>query len=283
MDGLVTFTSDFGTVDSYVAEVKGVLSSLAPGVGVVDVTHWVEPGNLTAASFVLLHAFGYFMPGTVHLVVVDPGVGTHRDILAVKTEHHVFVGPDNGVLYEAMSADGGGRIFVLDTERFLKKIAPIYRGNAVAERLLRQGPSATFHGRDLFAPLAAYAVGGRPLAEVASERDSMVELGLMRPAVGADGVSGKVVYIDRFGNLISNVEARHVEREDELFLKTGGSMTSLGRLSPSYAAAGKGAPLAIIGSRGLLEIAVNGGSAREHFSAAYGDDVYVMKKTGAPG
>jgi S-adenosylmethionine hydrolase len=278
MPGLLTFTSDFGITDSYVAEVKGVLKALDPELHIIDITHWLEPGNLTAAAFVLLHAFRYFAAGTVHLAVIDPGVGSERDILAVRTGRYVFVGPDNGILQEAVEADGGGSIFALEIECFFKKLSSLYRGNDVLQRIVKQGPSATFHGRDLFAPLSAYLCGGHPLEEVAVQKSSMVEYRIMRPMVCEDSVTGKVVYIDRFGNLITNVEENLVGQEDEIFLKTDRTMTLVGRLKNSYASAGRGAPIAIIGSRGLLEIAVSGGSAQAQFEADYGSDILVMKK-----
>jgi len=278
MAGLLTFTSDFGTEDSYVAEVKGVLKALDSEIQVIDITHWVKPGNLTAASFVLLHAFRYFPTGTTHLAVIDPGVGSERDILAVRTETFLFIGPDNGVLHEAVTAAGGGTIFALDTERFLRTLQAVYPENEVAMRIVEQGPSSTFHGRDLFAPFSAYLLGGHPIREVARQKETMIKHEIMRPAVNADRLQGRIVYIDRFGNLISNIEARMVGQQDEIFLKSGESVTLVGKLKRSYASAGQGVPLAIAGSRGLLEIAVSGGSAKEHFKASYGDDVLVLKK-----
>jgi len=291
MTKLLTFTSDFGTRDPYVSEVKGVIHACDPDIRIIDITHWIEPGNLTAASFVLLHSSGYFVRGAVHLAVIDPGVGSSRDILAVRTSRYVFIGPDNGILFEAVKADGGGRIYALEVDRFLQKLEALYRGNKVIERIVKQGPSSTFHGRDLFAPLAGYILGVEGngdmpssdkilerLEEVAHRKDFMVPFEIMHPSGTESRVSGKVVYIDRFGNIISNIAAGLMSQEDEIFLKTQKSMTLVGTLKRSYSMVGEGVPLALIGSRGLLEIAVNGGSAKDYFEAGYGDDILVLKK-----
>ncbi|KPJ86856.1 MAG: hypothetical protein AMS17_10730 [Spirochaetes bacterium DG_61] len=291
MTKLLTFTSDFGSRDPYVSEVKGVIHACDPDIRIIDITHWIDPGNLTAASFVLLHSFGYFVRGAVHLAVIDPGVGSSRDILAVRTGRYVFIGPDNGILFEAVKADGGGRIYALEVDRFLQKLEALYRGNEVIERIAKQGPSSTFHGRDLFAPLAGYILGVEGsgdmpgsdkilerLKEVAHCKDFMVPLEIMHPSGTESRVSGKVVYIDRFGNLISNIAQGLLSQEDEIFLKTQKSMTLVGTLKRLYSMVGEGVPLALIGSRGLLEIAVNGGSAKDYFKAGYGDDILVLKK-----
>jgi S-adenosylmethionine hydrolase len=302
MTKLLTFLSDFGTRDSYVSEVKGVIHACDPWIRIIDITHCIEPGNLTAAAFVLLHSFGYFVQGAVHLAVIDPGVGSSRDILAVKTKGYVFVGPDNGVLFEAVKADGGGKIYALEVDRFLQKLSDLYKGNRVIERIIRQGPSFTFHGRDLFAPLAGYILGGGEVEErtknvseagedarrdrgvlekleaVARKKNTMVQLEIMQPSEAERRVSGKIVYIDRFGNLISNITADLISQEDEIFIKTQKNMALVGMLKHSYSMVGQGVPLALIGSRELLEIAVNGGSAKDYFAAGYGDDIMVLKK-----
>jgi S-adenosylmethionine hydrolase len=274
----VTFTSDFGTVDSYVGEVKGVIRGCDPDVSIIDITHWINPGNITAASFVLLTACRYFARETVHLVVVDPGVGSERDIIAVKTSDYTFIGPDNGVLFESVSAAGGGLVYTLEKKRFLEKIGKLYRGNLVLERILAEGVSSTFHGRDLFAPLTAYVLGKNPLVEVSKEKESMVEHVIMRPLVSEDKISGEVVYIDRFGNLITNIGRDLMTGHDEVFLKTKKSITSVGVLKSSYSSIDEGIPLPLIGSRGFLEIAVNCGNARELFEASYGDEILILKQ-----
>jgi S-adenosylmethionine hydrolase len=239
----LTFTSDFGTVDSYVGEVKGVIRGCDPDVLITDITHWINPGNITAASFILHTAGRYFARGTVHLVVVDPGVGSERDIIAVETGDYTFIGPDNGVLFESVEAAGGGTVYALEKKRFLNRIGKLYRGNLVVERILAQGVSSTFHGRDLFAPLTAYVLGGNPLMDVSRKKDSMEEHVIMRPLVSDDKISGEIVYIDRFGNLITNIGRDLINGCDEVFLKTKRSITSVGVLKSSYSSMDDGIPI----------------------------------------
>lgn len=276
MRTLLTLTTDFGLRDPYVGEMKGVLAACAPEAAVIDLTHHVPPGNLAAGSFVLAGSFGYFPRDTLHLVVVDPGVGTGRDILVVETERYRFVGPDNGVLHEAGRADGVRDIRTLDLDRFRPAIADLFSGNPVAERILREGPSATFHGRDLFAPFCAYLLAGGDPERVTDTRADMVRLELPRAETAPGRVTGQVVYVDGFGNLITNVPAGAAGPEDEVFIRTGGTVRSVGRLRRTYADAGRGEALVLIGSRGYLEIGVNGGSARDELGGTYGDGVLVI-------
>jgi S-adenosylmethionine hydrolase len=288
----LAFTSDFGLADPYVGEVKGVIHALEPDVRITDITHGITPGGLVPASFVLMNAYAYFPVGTVHLVVVDPGVGSGRGILVVTTRNYRFVGPDNGILYEAARADGIEAIHALDVSEFLAEIKRVYgagpASGAVVDRILSSGVSPVFHGRDLFAPLAAYlavkgfAADGRPdagsLSRFAAPRESMVLVELGEPIRDRTSLLGKIVYIDRFGNLVSNIRAEAVTPEDEVFVGCGGAMHSVGRLRRSYVEVGVGTALPLIGSRGYLEIAVNLGSAKELFGAGIGDVVMILKK-----
>jgi len=301
----VVFTSDFGLTDPYVGEVKGVILACEPGARVTDLTHGIEAQNLTSAAFVLRNGYRYFTTGAVHLVVVDPGVGSERDLLVVTTRNYRFAGPDNGVLYEAAASDGIESIHALDIALFLGEIARVYARNPVVERILGAGVSPVFHGRDLFGPLAAYlarrvalhwgGVGKKtpsrraarraasPLSRFCRPRDTMARVEIGEPLDEGNGLLGRVVYIDRFGNLVSNIRARSVGPGDEIFIKTSGAMSSVGRLKRTYADAASGAALPVIGSTGHLEIAVNRGSASARFGAAFGDGVFVLKKRRADG
>jgi S-adenosyl-L-methionine hydrolase (adenosine-forming) len=303
--GEVVFTSDFGLTDPYVGEVKGVILACEPGARVTDLTHGIEAHNLTSAAFVLRNGYRYFATGAVHLVVVDPGVGSERDLLVVTTRNYRFAGPDNGVLYEAAASDGIESIHALDVALFLEEIAGVYARNPVVERILGAGVSPVFHGRDLFAPLAAYlarrapmprggagkkapssrAAGGAapPLFRFGRPRDTMAKVEIGEPLDDGDGLLGRVVYIDGFGSLVSNIRADSVGPGDEIFVKSGGAAGAVGRLKRTYADAGSGAALALIGSTGHLEIAVNRGNAKARFGAAVGDGVYVLKKRRADG
>jgi S-adenosylmethionine hydrolase len=272
----VTFTSDFGYRDSYVAEVKGVIEACAPQAHVIDLTHGIDQGDLLACSFVLMSSYSYFQEGTVHLAVVDPGVGTERGILVVETEGYTFVGPDNGILYEAAKAAGIRRIVTVDSGRLRTEAKTVFT-TPVARRVMDSDLSSTFHGRDLFAPLVGYIVAGAPLEAVGSEVASMEVIEVARPDIRGDQIIGMVVYIDRFGNLISNVENGLVGPNDEVFIKTGGRLEGVGKIKSAYADVSSGRCLPIRGSRGYVEIAVNGGSAKDHLGSRTGDEILVLR------
>jgi S-adenosylmethionine hydrolase len=280
----VTFTSDFGYNDTYVAEVRGVIEACAPSAHVIDLTHGIGRGDLLACSFVLLSSYGYFEEGSVHLAVVDPGVGTKRGILAVETGEYTFVGPDNGILYEAANSSGVRRIIKVDPERLRSKAKKIFTSK-VAEKVLGSDPSSTFHGRDIFAPLVGYIVAGAPLEEVGSTDGltdgltdgSMERVEIAGPDIREDRITGSVMYVDRFGNLITNVGNGLVGPDDELFLRTGGKLVGVGKIRGAYAEVSPGLCLSVTGSRGYVEIAVNGGSAEQTLGACTGDDILVLR------
>ncbi|HUT64980.1 MAG TPA: SAM-dependent chlorinase/fluorinase [Spirochaetota bacterium] len=276
----VTFTSDFGYHDTYVAEVRGVIEACAPSAHVIDLTHGIGRGDLLACSFVLLSSYSYFEESSVHLAVVDPGVGTERGILAVETGEYTFVGPDNGILYEAANSSGVRCIFEVDPERLRSKAKKIFTSR-VAERVLGSDPSSTFHGRDIFAPLVGYIVAGAPMEEIGSATGStagsMERVEITGPDVREDQIVGSVIYVDRFGNLITNVGNKLVGPDDELFLKAGGKLVRVGKIRRTYAEAPPGLCISVTGSRGYVEIAVNGGSAKQTLGACTGDDILVLR------
>lgn len=278
MGCIITFTSDFGIRDPYVGEVKGVIKACAPEAEIIDITHHIDPGNLIAASFVLAGSCSYFPDGTVHLAVVDPGVGTERAIVIVVTSRFIFIGPDNGILYKAACVDGVKSIHALDVKRFLAMLPSLYERNSVVKHIVSMGSSATFHGRDLFAPLAGYVFSGFQIERVSNKVESMVALGWEEAEVHEGKVFGRVLYIDRFGNLITNIASTLVGEGDEVFVKKGIEMVSARSLVKTYSQGTPGFPIALIGSRGYLEIAVNRGSARKLLGASCGDEVLVLKK-----
>lgn len=232
MTPVVTLLSDFGTADSYVAEVKGRLLSLAPGLTIVDITHDVAPGDVAGAAFVLGRAWRQFPAGTVHIAVVDPGVGTARRALAVYAGEQWLAGPDNGVL-DAALAKPGAQAYALPVPR---DAAP------------------TFHGRDVFAPAAAVlATGGElPLTKVADA----VRLGIPEPRRRGARIVGQVVYVDRFGTLVTNIPGARLDRAGTV--RVGPHDLAV---RATYADVGSGEPLAVVGSAGMLEIAVRDGRA----------------------
>jgi S-adenosylmethionine hydrolase len=237
---------------------KGVIATRAPEAKIVDVTHDVPPQAVLLGALVLRQAAPYFPKGSIHTAVVDPGVGTERRALCVVTNVGCFVGPDNGVLSLAADAAGIRRIIELTETRFF--LAP---------------RSATFHGRDVFAPVAAaLAAGTTPLA-LGQERTDLQRVRLPEPVTDAGAVRGEVVYVDRFGNLISNLPAQVFPRRP--FLVTVGGV-QMDTVATTYADAAVGATVALVSSFGLLEIAVRNGSAREALGLDLGAPV-VLRPT----
>jgi S-adenosylmethionine hydrolase len=255
---LVALTTDFGLVDPWVGIMKGVIATRAPEARVVDVTHGVPPQNVLAGALVLRYALPWFPPGTIHLAVVDPGVGSERRPICVETPREVLVGPDNGLLSLAASAAGHARVYHLKEGRFF----PLPR-------------SATFHGRDVFAPVAAaLATGTRP-SELGPEITDAHLLQVPEPRREAGTIRGQVIYVDHFGNLITNVPrsllANFPGEPSSISIRG----TRVPGLSPSYAAVPTGRPVAVVNSWDHLEIAVRDGSAAASLGAGVGDEVTV--------
>ena len=229
---LITLLTDFGTADGYVGEMKGVIYAMHPQAHLVDVAHDVAPQDVDGARLAIARYWRRFPLGTIHLVVVDPGVGTSRAALAVESDGRFLIGPDNGVLSPAL----------------------LRSDVRVVELPIPPQASATFHGRDVFAPAAARLAGGSPLEALGRAYDAPIVRRTPEAKRLTDGsVSGEVITVDRFGNLITNLVAPR-----------GGSVVLGDRVVPivrSYGEGASGDVIAVIGSSGLLEIAVRGGSA----------------------
>lgn len=252
---IITLLTDFGLTDVYVGAMKGVILSRCPGAVIVDLTHAVEPGNLHTAAYLLGVAWHHFPKGTVHTVVVDPGVGSDRRILAARVYGQIMLAPDNGVL---------SRVF----EDCEPEMVVSVENNA----LFLQPVSNTFHGRDIFAPVAAALAGGAPLDQLGPVVDHWVHLPKIEPWRREDGrLEGQVVHIDSFGNLITNIESTDVPKS--LHVEINGY--AIAGLQQSYAEVDLGQPLAIIGSGGRLEVSVNEGHAADRFNANVGTAVFV--------
>jgi S-adenosyl-L-methionine hydrolase (adenosine-forming) len=241
---IITLLTDFGLSDSYVAEVKAVLLSVAPGVMVVDISHQVSPGDLRAAQYLLARAWQRFPAGTVHLAVVDPGVGTARRALAAAAAGHWFVAPDNGVLS------------FLESPRFVS--LPI-QSNA----------APTFHGRDVFAPAAAALANGARLENLGTPVTDANHSPLPAPRGDGIGVVGEVLYVDRFGTLISNIAGAQVE--PGVRIRVAG--TDVGALRRTFGDVERGALVAFVGSGGTVEVAVRDGSAARLLGVGVGAEV----------
>ncbi|HEY3351783.1 MAG TPA: SAM-dependent chlorinase/fluorinase [Polyangia bacterium] len=255
---IITLLSDFGTADAYVAAMKGVILGLAPAARLVDVTHEIPPQDVFRGALVLREAAGSFPAGTVHLAVVDPGVGTAREPILIDTPTARFVGPNNGVLTLAAQ--------------------PPLRVHQLTEPALRREPaSATFHGRDVFAPAAAYLARGVPAAAFGPPLDDarLVRLALPRPRREGAVLCGEVIHVDRFGNLVTSIRAADLERAGSRLRIEAGGEVIMG-LSRTYGEAAPGALLALIGSGGFLEVAVRDGSGAARLGLGRGAPVRVV-------
>lgn len=241
---LVTLLTDFGTADGYVAEIKGVLLSAVPEMRIVDVTHEIAPQEIESARLALARYWRRFPPGTIHLVVVDPGVGGTRAALALQSDERLLVGPDNGVLSPALLAPGA---------RAVSLPVPAHA-------------APSFHGRDLFAPAVVQLALGVPLDSLGDPVDEPVLLRTPEPTRLADGaVRGQIIAIDHFGNAITNC------------LSIRGGVVEVGSLMlpvhHTYSDVDRGAPVALVGSSGLVEIAVRDGSAARELGLQRGSAI----------
>lgn len=274
--GLVSLLTDFGTSDGYVAAMKGVILRLNPAAVLVDVTHEIAPQDVRSAAFVLHTAHRYFPPGTVHLAVVDPEVGTGRAGVILDTGEARFVGPDNG-LFSYLLPEGLARHRDqrrLATAALSVPVPPDWRAVRIAEsRYWLPNPSHTFHGRDIFAPVAAHLSMGEPVEQFGPKLELLrtLEIPVVRRLPGG-GVEGAVLHVDRFGNLITNLQAGELPT-GPVVAEAGGHRIE--RVSRTYAEA-EGLAM-LTGSSGYLEIAFPGGSAREVTGLSVGAPVRVLR------
>lgn len=265
-NGIVTLLTDFGTGGVFAGIMKGVLLRVNPLARLVDLTHEIPPHDVLAGALLLRSAVRYFPAGTVHLAVVDPGVGGTRRALALAAGDALLVGPDNGLLSLAANALGISRAHAIDIAK-------------LAARKFSGGPiSQTFHGRDVFAPVAAQLSMGVPLASVGPAVENLEELRLPVCRAGARAITGQVIHVDRFGNLITNVALSDLRQlggfsEDSVYVSIHGER--IDGIVPAYATVPEGALLAIIGSWELLEIAVRNGNAAHRFGVTRGARVRI--------
>ena len=245
---IITLTTDFGTQDHYVAAMKGVILGIAPEANIVDVTHDIPPQDVTAGALCLEAASETFPKGTIHVAVIDPGVGTDRHAVAIATEHGTYVGPDNGLL-------------TLAAERY----APWRAVRLTNARYHRRPTSHTFHGRDVFAPAAAHLAAGTPLADLGEPHGELVRLDLPKPTSDGTTLTGHVIHIDHFGNLITNVTGQDVTQTWPGLHPHQITVTAEGlhvnTISDTYSRVGVGQTVAYLGSSDRLEIAVRNGNA----------------------
>jgi hypothetical protein len=278
---LITLTTDFGVQDPYVGVMKGVMARIAPGVPFVDITHAVPPQDVRSAAYVLWAALPYFPAESVHLVVVDPGVGTARRPIAARTPWGTLVGPDNGVFSYVWAAAAPRRQGAAPGDVVALE-APAYRRPAVSQ---------TFHGRDIFAPAAAHLARGVPLADLGPPVPDPQRLPLPSLTVTETRITGAVIYIDRFGNAVTGIGRLVWDggllRLDPAFgdalsatinaarVRVRVTGQDLGPVRRTYGAVAPGAALALVGSTGMLEIAVNQGHGAQALDLAVGDEVTI--------
>ena len=277
---VITLTTDFGTRDPYVGAMKGVILSRCPQANVVDISHEIEPQSVPQGAYILASAATHFPPDSIHVAVVDPGVGSDRRPIAVHTPSGTFVGPDNGLIslaiceYIQTPAEPNDEI---GATRDAWRVLPQTRLSEECKGVVLDDPSfwlpnvsRTFHGRDVFAPVSAHIASGVPISDLGSPLESIVVLP-HGPSVGANLSGGTVVHIDRYGNLITNIPADSVP-VGSAFEMAGHRIEGL---STSYSEA-VGRVLAIIGSQGTVEIAVGNGNAAETLGAGVGDRVAIV-------
>lgn len=300
---IITLLTDFGNHDAYVGIMKGVIAGINPPANIIDICHTIPPQDIFTGAYLLSTAYAYFPKGTIHVAVVDPGVGSERDIVCVETQKYLFLVPDNGLLSFVVREERPKNIFrVTNTRYFLP------------------APSDTFHGRDVFAPVAAYLSLGIKPQQLGAKINQVEKLDIPWPEHKNGQLEGQIIHIDRFGNLITNITRAHIEQyiSDQTRNRAQGSgirnqktgvrrqtpdisikghkkkmlvpytilETTLGKkkisgLSKTYLDVAPGEPLALLGSAGFLEISVNQGNAQKHFRFDKGNKVIIKSHPGA--
>jgi S-adenosylmethionine hydrolase len=255
---IITLTTDFGLRDPFVAVMKGVILGICPGARLVDLTHEVDPQDVLGGALAVEAALPYFPPGTIHLAVVDPGVGTRRRGLAVRSGDAYLAGPDNGLFTFAFRSAGWVAV-ALEAADY--RLAPV---------------SHTFHGRDVFAPAAAHLAAGVPLERLGPPVNDPVRLRWPECRPDGDGLAGEVITSDRFGNLVTSITAAALRRVGrDVRISVPEACREVGGVVSAYADGPEGEPAAIVGSTGRLEIFVRNGSARGVLGAERGTAVRV--------
>ena len=259
--GIVTLTTDFGLEGPYVGAMKGILLGLAPGVAMVDVCHSITPQNVLEGAFVLEGIVNAFPEGTVHLAVVDPGVGTPRRLLAVRAAGQWFVVPDNGLITGVARANGVECVWEVSNARLARRVV-----------------APTFHGRDILAPAAAHLLKGGAPSELGAETSKYIMLRNFEPTPTEHGCIGEVIFRDAFGNLITNIKDDQLAQHDaqDWIVEIGGRRIE--GVSRTYGESAPGSLIALLGSSGWVEVAVVNGDAGRLLSAGPGTTVWLRPK-----
>jgi hypothetical protein len=259
---IISLLSDFGGKDPYVAEMKAVILSINPQARIIDITHQIEKFDIRMGAYVLASAAPYFPPDTVHVAVVDPGVGTKRRSIIVETRRSLYVGPDNGLLMLAAYKEHITNVYTIDNPKYMLSDV-----------------SKTFHGRDIFAPAAAHLARGiRPSDFGPAIKEYMIPE-FTKPHIKDGELQGEVLHIDDFGNIISNITLDELEKVgfpkgDSLIVRLGKKTVTI-KFCSAYGEVPASTPLALIGSSNFLEVAVNQRSASEIFKTKVGEVFHV--------
>jgi len=264
---IVTLLSDFGNRDQYVSEMKGTILSLCPSATVVDISHEIEKFNIRMGAFVLAAASTCFPVGTIHVAVVDPGVGGQRRNLLIETKRAAYIGPDNGILLPASLRDGIKETYLIENREFM-----------------RSSVSSTFHGRDVFAFAAGRVACGAEISEAGPTVSDPVSVTLTSAEVSHNSINCEVLGIDSFGNIVttaSDKELRAIglEVRDELVMRTKGRTHRL-IVGRTYSDAAEGKPVLLVGSHDLLEIAIDKANAAKRFHLRPGDRLIFRRSSG---
>jgi S-adenosylmethionine hydrolase len=259
---IISLLSDFGNKDPYVAEMKAVILSINPQARIIDITHEIEKFNIRMGAYVLASAVPYFPPNTIHVAVVDPGVGTKRRPIIAETRRSLYVGPDNGLLMLAAHKEHITNVYQIDNPKYM--LSHI---------------SKTFHGRDIFAPAAAHLTRGKDPSDFGSEIQDYIIPEFAKPHARNGELRGEILHIDDFGNIISNIALDDLEKmgfhEGNSLLVRIGKKTLTLQFCSAYGEVPAGTPLALIGGSNFLEVAVNQGSASGIFKAKVGESFHV--------
>jgi S-adenosylmethionine hydrolase len=274
MSPIITLTTDFGAVDAYVSSMKGVILSLNPDATIVDITHDIAPQNILQAAFILGTCYRYFPEGTIHVAVVDPGVGSRRKAIILKSSTALFVAPDNGVLSYIIDEHGkthGKAARQLTSTAELRQLPPSLEAVSITNSKYWHEPvSSTFHGRDIFAPVAAHLSLGVEMHKFGDKLGQVHAFAIPRPYKNARGdIVGRVLHVDHFGNLVTNIKSNDLPSTATILV----GKHQIRGVSGFYAHT-RGLA-AITGSSGYLEISMKNGSAAAFLKAGVGYEVRV--------
>ena len=260
---VITLLTDFGNQDAYVGIMKGIIAGINPFANIIDVCHSIPPQDIFSGGYLLYTSYKYFPKKTIHVGIVDPGVGSKRDIVCVETRDYFFLVPDNGLLS-----------FIIQNEK-LKSIIRVTNS-----KYFLPSPSSTFHGRDVFAPVAAHlSLGVKPQA-LGIKTNQLEQLDIPKPRNKKTGQwEGQIIYIDRFGNLITNITREHIKdlKTTQKRMETTVGKKRIVGLCNTYADVKAGEPLVLFGSAGFLEISANQGNARKYFKVNTGSKIIIEK------